>query len=179
VPSRPPMRPRAIEIGKWRSIRRPNRVSHSETRTAQHARIPVALLPCSAPNRVFTRINCSMRSGVRIDSLRRSVDVYVRRLREKIESDPENPVHWKRSGARAICLNPCGLISSGKLGLPFFALLSGPAPRRFYAERACGATTNVPARTARRHCRSRWRIHRSLHRSPPPSVRFPRIACSA
>jgi len=25
----------------------------------------------------------------------RSVDVYVRRLREKIESDPENPIHLK------------------------------------------------------------------------------------
>ena len=50
----------------------------------------------SRPNRVFTRDQLlDAVWGTDRFVTPRSVDVYVRRLREKIESDPENPVHLK------------------------------------------------------------------------------------
>src|SRR5258708_7848523 len=50
----------------------------------------------SRPNRVFTRDQLlDAVWGTDRFVTPRSVDVYVRRLREKIESDPENPMHLK------------------------------------------------------------------------------------
>ena len=50
----------------------------------------------SNPNRVFTRDQLlDAVWGTDRFVTPRSVDVYVRRLREKIESDPENPLHLK------------------------------------------------------------------------------------
>jgi two-component system, OmpR family, alkaline phosphatase synthesis response regulator PhoP len=50
----------------------------------------------SRPNRVFTRDQLlDAVWGTDRFVTPRSVDVYVRRLREKIESDPENPTHLK------------------------------------------------------------------------------------
>ena len=50
----------------------------------------------SKPNRVFTRDQLLDRVwGTERFVTPRSVDVYVRRLREKIEADPENPVYLK------------------------------------------------------------------------------------
>src|SRR5712675_667418 len=50
----------------------------------------------SRPNRVFTRDQLlDAVWGTDRFVTPRSVDVYVRRLREKIESDPENPIHLK------------------------------------------------------------------------------------
>jgi hypothetical protein len=50
----------------------------------------------SRPNRVFTRDQLlDAVWGTDRFVTPRSVDVYVRRLREKIESDPENPLHLK------------------------------------------------------------------------------------
>jgi two-component system phosphate regulon response regulator PhoB len=50
----------------------------------------------SRPNRVFTRDQLlDAVWGTDRFVTPRSVDVYVRRLREKIESDPENPAHLK------------------------------------------------------------------------------------
>ena len=48
------------------------------------------------PNRVFTRDQLlDAVWGTDRFVTPRSVDVYVRRLREKIEADPENPAHLK------------------------------------------------------------------------------------
>jgi two-component system phosphate regulon response regulator PhoB len=48
------------------------------------------------PNRVFTRDQLlDAVWGTERFVTPRSVDVYVRRLREKIEADPENPAHLK------------------------------------------------------------------------------------
>ena len=48
------------------------------------------------PNRVFTRDQLlDAVWGTDRFVTPRSVDVYIRRLREKIETDPENPVHLK------------------------------------------------------------------------------------
>jgi DNA-binding response OmpR family regulator len=50
----------------------------------------------SKPNRVFTRDQLLDRVwGTERFVTPRSVDVYVRRLREKIEADPENPIYLK------------------------------------------------------------------------------------
>src|SRR6516225_6280740 len=50
----------------------------------------------SRPNRVFTRDQLlDAVWGTDRFVTPRSVDVYVRRLREKIEADPENPLHLK------------------------------------------------------------------------------------
>jgi phosphate regulon transcriptional regulator PhoB len=50
----------------------------------------------SRPNRVFTRDQLlDAVWGTERFVTPRSVDVYIRRLREKIEADPENPVHLK------------------------------------------------------------------------------------
>jgi DNA-binding response OmpR family regulator len=50
----------------------------------------------SRPNKVFTRDHLlDAVWGTERFVTPRSVDVYIRRLREKIEADPENPVHLK------------------------------------------------------------------------------------
>ena len=59
-------------------------------------RIPPARLLCAPLGRVFTRdqlLDSVWRDTAYVTP--RSVDVYVRRIREKIEPDPENPRYLK------------------------------------------------------------------------------------
>jgi phosphate regulon transcriptional regulator PhoB len=89
--------PRTIEIGKLAIDPASYRVSHSGKP------VPLSTLEfrllyylASRPNRVFTRDQLlDAVWGTDRFVTPRSVDVYVRRLREKIESDPENPMHLK------------------------------------------------------------------------------------
>ena len=89
--------PRVIEVGKLAIDPASYRVSHSGKA------VPLSTLEfrllyylASRPNRVFTRDQLlDAVWGTDRFVTPRSVDVYVRRLREKIESDPENPVHLK------------------------------------------------------------------------------------
>jgi phosphate regulon transcriptional regulator PhoB len=89
--------PRAIEIGKLSIDPASYRVSHSGKA------VPLSTLEfrllyylASRPNRVFTRDQLlDAVWGTDRFVTPRSVDVYVRRLREKIEPDPENPMHLK------------------------------------------------------------------------------------
>jgi len=89
--------PRIIEIGKLAIDPASYRVSHTGKA------VPLSTLEfrllyylASRPNRVFTRDQLlDAVWGTDRFVTPRSVDVYVRRLREKIESDPENPVHLK------------------------------------------------------------------------------------
>lgn len=88
---------RVIEIGRLAIDPASYRVSHSGKP------VPLSTLEfrllyylASRPNRVFTRDQLlDAVWGTDRFVTPRSVDVYVRRLREKIESDPENPVHLK------------------------------------------------------------------------------------
>jgi phosphate regulon transcriptional regulator PhoB len=89
--------PRTIEVGKLAIDPASYRVSHSGKA------VPLSTLEfrllyylASRPNRVFTRDQLlDAVWGTDRFVTPRSVDVYVRRLREKIEGDPENPVHLK------------------------------------------------------------------------------------
>src|SRR5467141_2435864 len=89
--------PRTIEIGKLAIDPASYRVSHSGKP------VPLSTLEfrllyylATRPNRVFTRDQLlDAVWGTDRFVTPRSVDVYVRRLREKIEGDPENPVHLK------------------------------------------------------------------------------------
>src|ERR1700751_3842976 len=89
--------PRIIEIGKLAIDPASYRVSNTGKP------VPLSTLQfrllyylASRPNRVFTRDQLlDAVWGTDRFVTPRSVDVYVRRLREKIESDPENPVHLK------------------------------------------------------------------------------------
>ncbi len=89
--------PRVLEIGRLAIDPASYRVSHSGKP------VPLSTLEfrllyylASRPNRVFTRDQLlDAVWGTDRFVTPRSVDVYVRRLREKIESDPENPLHLK------------------------------------------------------------------------------------
>lgn len=89
--------PRIIEVGRLAIDPASYRVSHSGKP------VPLSTLEfrllyylASRPNRVFTRDQLlDAVWGTDRFVTPRSVDVYVRRLREKIESDPENPLHLK------------------------------------------------------------------------------------
>ena len=89
--------PRTIEVGRLAIDPASYRVSHSGKP------VPLSTLEfrllyylASRPNRVFTRDQLlDAVWGTDRFVTPRSVDVYVRRLREKIESDPENPIHLK------------------------------------------------------------------------------------
>jgi len=89
--------PRVLEIGKLAIDPASYRVSHSGKP------VPLSTLEfrllyylASRPNRVFTRDQLlDAVWGTDRFVTPRSVDVYVRRLREKIETDPENPLHLK------------------------------------------------------------------------------------
>lgn len=89
--------PRIIEIGKLAIDPASYRVSYSGKA------VPLSTLEfrllyylASRPNRVFTRDQLlDAVWGTDRFVTPRSVDVYVRRLREKIEPDPENPMHLK------------------------------------------------------------------------------------
>jgi two-component system alkaline phosphatase synthesis response regulator PhoP len=89
--------PRTIEIGKLSIDPASYRVSYSG-KTVPLSTLEFRLLYylASRPNRVFTRDQLlDAVWGTDRFVTPRSVDVYVRRLREKIEPDPENPLHVK------------------------------------------------------------------------------------
>jgi phosphate regulon transcriptional regulator PhoB len=89
--------PRTIEIGKLAIDPASYRVSYSG-KTVPLSTLEFRLLYylASRPNRVFTRDQLlDAVWGTDRFVTPRSVDVYVRRLREKIEPDPENPLHLK------------------------------------------------------------------------------------
>jgi len=89
--------PRVIEVGRLAIDPASYRVSHSG-RPVPLSTLEFRLLYylASRPNRVFTRDQLlDAVWGTDRFVTPRSVDVYVRRLREKIESDPENPAHLK------------------------------------------------------------------------------------
>jgi two-component system phosphate regulon response regulator PhoB len=89
--------PRVIEIGKLAIDPASYRVSHAG-KPVLLSTLEFRLLYylASRPNRVFTRDQLlDAVWGTDRFVTPRSVDVYVRRLREKIESDPENPTHLK------------------------------------------------------------------------------------
>ena len=89
--------PRTIEVGRLAIDPAAYRVSQSGKL------VPLSTLEfrllyylAARPNRVFTRDQLlDAVWGTDRFVTPRSVDVYVRRLREKIENDPENPVHLK------------------------------------------------------------------------------------
>jgi phosphate regulon transcriptional regulator PhoB len=96
--SEPPVdAPRTIEIGKLAIDPASYRVSHSGKAVALSTlEFRLLYYLASRPNRVFTRDQLlDAVWGTDRFVTPRSVDVYVRRLREKIESDPENPSHLK------------------------------------------------------------------------------------
>jgi two-component system alkaline phosphatase synthesis response regulator PhoP len=89
--------PRVLEIGKLAIDPASYRVSHGG-RPVPLSTLEFRLLYylASRPNRVFTRDQLlDAVWGTDRFVTPRSVDVYVRRLREKIEADPENPLHLK------------------------------------------------------------------------------------
>jgi two-component system, OmpR family, alkaline phosphatase synthesis response regulator PhoP len=89
--------PRTIDLGKLSIDPASYRVSYSG-KTVPLSTLEFRLLYylASRPNRVFTRDQLlDAVWGTDRFVTPRSVDVYVRRLREKIEPDPENPLHLK------------------------------------------------------------------------------------
>lgn len=88
---------RAIGVGKLvidPSCYRVTRAGQPLTLTTREFRILYYV--AARPNRVFTREQLiEALWGKNQFVTRRSVDVYMRRLREKLEVDPENPVHLK------------------------------------------------------------------------------------
>src|SRR5205823_4320768 len=142
--------PRTIEIGKLAIDPASYRVSHSGKP------VPLSTLEfrllyylASRPNRVFTRDQLlDAVWGTDRFVTPRSVDVYVRRLREKIESDPENPMHLKT-------VRGAGYLFETRFCL-FRPAHRGPDPCRFLC-RAC-AEARLRARWLRRarcHCTHR------------------------
>ena len=88
---------RAIEVGRLLidpSSYRVMRAGKALTLSTLEFRLIYYL--AARPNRVFTRDQLlDAVWGTDRFVTPRSVDVYIRRLREKIETDPENPVHLK------------------------------------------------------------------------------------
>jgi phosphate regulon transcriptional regulator PhoB len=88
---------RPIEVGKLvidPSSYRVTRAGRPVTLSTLEFRLFYYL--AARPNRVFTRDQLlDAVWGTERFVTPRSVDVYIRRLREKIEADPENPVHLK------------------------------------------------------------------------------------
>jgi len=88
---------RAIEVGRLSidpSSYRVTRAGKPLTLSTLEFRLIYYL--AARPNRVFTRDQLlDAVWGADRFVTPRSVDVYIRRLREKIEADPENPVHLK------------------------------------------------------------------------------------
>jgi phosphate regulon transcriptional regulator PhoB len=88
---------RAIEVGRLSidpSSYRVTRAGKPLTLSTLEFRLIYYL--AARPNRVFTRDQLlDAVWGTDRFVTPRSVDVYIRRLREKIETDPENPVHLK------------------------------------------------------------------------------------
>src|SRR5206468_2723910 len=148
--------PRTIEIGKLAIDPASYRVSHSGKP------VPLSTLEfrllyylASRPSRVFTRDQLlDAVWGTDRFVTPRSVDVYVRRLREKIESDPENPVHLKTVRGAGYLFETRAAYSFLETRFCLFRPADrGPAPRRFLCRarpparlRACWI------RRACRHC---------------------------
>ncbi|HYL46340.1 MAG TPA: response regulator transcription factor [Candidatus Limnocylindrales bacterium] len=89
--------PRSIEVGKLLIDPAAYRVAREGKRlTLSTLEFRLLYYLASRPNRVFTRDQLlDAVWGTERFVTPRSVDVYVRRLREKIEADPENPAHLK------------------------------------------------------------------------------------
>src|SRR5579872_968130 len=89
--------PRIIEIGKLAIDPASYRVTHdNKPVTLSTLEFRLIYYLAARPNRVFTRDQLlDAVWGTDRFVTPRSVDVYVRRLREKIEADPENPIHLK------------------------------------------------------------------------------------
>jgi two-component system, OmpR family, alkaline phosphatase synthesis response regulator PhoP len=89
--------PRPVEIGKLTIDPASYRVSHSgKPVVLSTLEFRLLYYLASRPNRVFTRDQLlDAVWGTDRFVTPRSVDVYVRRLREKIEPDPEKPTHLK------------------------------------------------------------------------------------
>lgn len=93
----PPEGERTVEVGKLKI----DPTSYRVTRGGKP--VPLSTLEfkllhylAARPNRVFTRDQLlDAVWGADRFVTPRSIDVYVRRLREKIEADPENPIHLK------------------------------------------------------------------------------------
>ncbi len=93
----PPEGEKIVEVGKLKI----DPTSYRVTRTGKP--VPLSTLEfkllhflAARPNRVFTRDQLlDAVWGADRFVTPRSIDVYVRRLREKIEADPENPAHLK------------------------------------------------------------------------------------
>ena len=89
--------PRPVEVGKLSIDPASYRVSQSgKPVVLSTLEFRLLYYLASRPNRVFTRDQLlDAVWGTDRFVTPRSVDVYVRRLREKIECDPENPTHLK------------------------------------------------------------------------------------
>ena len=88
---------RPIEVGKLLIDPAAYRVTRSgKALTLSTLEFRLVHYLAARPNRVFSRDQLlDAVWGTERFVTPRSVDVYIRRLREKIESDPENPVHLK------------------------------------------------------------------------------------
>jgi len=88
---------RPIEIGKLQIDPSSYKVTRAgKPLTLSTLEFRLCYFLASRPNRVFTRDQLlDAVWGTDRFVTPRSVDVYVRRLREKIEPDPENPLHLK------------------------------------------------------------------------------------
>jgi len=88
---------RPIEVGRLLIDPSSYRVSRSgKPVTLSTLEFRLIYYLAARPNRVFTRDQLlDAVWGADRFVTPRSVDVYIRRLREKIESDPENPIHLK------------------------------------------------------------------------------------
>jgi len=89
--------PRTIEAGKLEIDPSSYRVMRGgKPLTLSTLEFRLLYYLASRPNKVFTRDQLlDAVWGTERFVTPRSVDVYIRRLREKIEADPENPVHLK------------------------------------------------------------------------------------
>jgi len=88
---------RAIEVGRLSIDPSSYRVTRAgKTLTLSTLEFRLIYYLAARPNRVFTRDQLlDAVWGTDRFVTPRSVDVYIRRLREKIEMDPENPIHLK------------------------------------------------------------------------------------
>lgn len=88
---------RMIEVGKLMIDPSSYRVSRSgKALTLSTLEFRLFYYLAARPNRVFTRDQLlDAVWGTERFVTPRSVDVYIRRLREKVEVDPENPIHLK------------------------------------------------------------------------------------
>jgi len=123
----------------------------------------------SRPNKVFSR-------GQLLDAVwgterfvtPRSVDVYIRRLREKIEADPEEPVYLKTVRGRLYLRDRCRLGSSGNWDSPTCCCFAPSCWHLIFMPReSCTMTTCARAsNSSRRSCAWRKAAPRDWRTSP-------------